>query len=247
MPAKRKFKLRKLKLPKFKVKNWKLLLLGLFFTCVFAALGMWQLARAHQKERLLTSFSSRIQKSPYIGKDLNRFNDWRFYRAVLTGKFDNEHTFLLDNKTFQGKIGYDVYTPFYAKGLRKPILVNRGFIPLGTSRNELPNIKSIEGKTTIIGMINVPPLYLSMGKLYDTPTVTWPLRVQFINLPQIGKVLNKKLFPYVLIIDPKDPRAYATEWKVVPFTPDRHFGYAVQWFALAATLLILSLALNRVK
>lgn len=232
---------------KFKIKNWKLTLLGLAFVGLFTGLGCWQLSRAHDKQNLINSYSSRIHDSPYTGEDLNSLKDWRFYRVQLTGYFDNQHAILLDNKTYRGKVGYDIYVPFHARGLSQAILVNRGFLPLGASRRELPMISPIKGPTTIIGMINLPPLYVSLGHMSEHLTPSWPLRVQFINLPQLATLLNDKLFPYVVNLDPKDPRAYASEWKITTLSPDKHLGYAVQWFALAGTLLILSLALNRVK
>lgn len=232
---------------RFKIHNWKLALLACVFIGLFTWLGCWQLSRASQKQDLLQSFANRTTQEPVSAKNLNDVNDWRFYRAQLSGTFDNKHTFLLDNKTYKGKVGYEVYTPFHAHGMRSSILVNRGFIPVGVGRQVLPNIQPIEGDVTLIGMINLPPTYMALGKLIDPIKITWPLRVEFINLPDLANILKDKLFPYTLSMDPSDPRAYAITWQVVSMAPERHLGYAVQWFALALTLLILFVALNRVK
>jgi surfeit locus 1 family protein len=172
--------------------------------------------------------------------------DLRFHSVKLSGTFDAEHSFLLDNKTFHGQIGYDVYTPFKAEGLDEVILVNRGFIPMQGSRATLPKLQAPTEPVTIIGMLNIPPTYVSLGKMSDTPKNHWPMRVEYIHLNKMSALLQRPLFPYILIIASNNPAAYASEWKAIrTTTPERHRGYALQWFALALTLLILFIALNR--
>lgn len=229
----------------FKIKNWKLALLSLVFFCLFISLGCWQLSRAEQKKILLDSFAERTRKQPLSTLELIQTKDPRFYRARLEGRFDNEHTLLLDNKTFRGQIGYEVYTPFNAIGLNLPILVDRGFIPIGQTRKQLPAIASIQGSVTLSGMLNLPPTYVSWGKIHESTQINWPLRVQFINLPELSSLLGHPLYSQILNITPNDPAAYSVEWKVVIMGPEKHRAYAVQWFALALTLLILFVALNR--
>ncbi len=228
----------------FKIKNWKLTLLGLVFVVLFASLGNWQLLRAHQKEILLKSFAERRTQMPLTAQVLDSSSDLRFYRAELQGSFDNAHTLLLDNKTYQGHVGYEVYTPFLAKGLKTPILVDRGFVLLGSSRKILPVIEPIYGEVTILGMLNSPPKYVALGQMQESPQITWPLRVEFIHLSELSQLLGYALSPYTLSLT-QDKTVYAMDWQIVTISPERHRGYAVQWFALALTLLILCIALNR--
>lgn len=229
----------------FKIKNWKLVLLALVLIVIFARLGMWQLSRAHEKKVLLKSFAVRTSQAPLL--TLSQTEDLRFYRAQLRGTFDNDHTLLLDNKINEGKIGYEVYTPFKAGSLDKPVLIDRGFVPLGQSRKTLPSIKKIHGTVTISGMLNVPPAYFSFGKINDSALPVWPLRIEYLNLSELAKFLGHDLCPYVLSINPDDAAAYKIKWQAVTMGPEKHLAYAVQWFALALTLLVLSLALNRRK
>jgi surfeit locus 1 family protein len=239
MPTKKSKKLT------FRIRNWKLALLAVIFIGIFTTLGVWQLSRASQKQLLLKSFAQRISHHPFTAQNLSSLNDWRFYRVELTGYFDNEHTFLLDNTIYQGKIGYEVYTPFHAQNMRTILLVDRGFVPLGTTRSILPPIRDITETVTFIGMLNLPPLYMALGKMNETSQTTWPLRIEFIHLPEMSNLLNADIFPYVVNMDPHDTRAYPIEWRIVTMHPERHQGYAVQWFALALTLLVLFIALNR--
>lgn len=226
-------------------KNWKLAVLALFFICLFTSLGFWQLSRAGQKRILLQSFAARGQQTPLTAAALNQTADWRFYRASLQGSYDNQHTLLLDNKIFNGQIGYEVYTPFKARGLAQPVLIDRGFIPLGKSRKELPVVQNFDGEIQVSGLLNLPPRYVAFGPINDGSISHWPMRVEFINLPELSKILGYSLAPYVINITPKEPSAYAVEWQIVTMGPEKHMGYAIQWFAFALTLLILFVALNR--
>lgn len=226
------------------IKNWKLTLLALVFIGIFCGLGTWQLHRATEKKLLLAAFQERSQQAPLSATQLNQTHDWRLYRATLVGTFDNQHSVLLDNKTFHGQVGYEVYTPFYAEELNTPILIDRGFIPQGASRAQLPGINLIVGKIKVTGLLNTPPIYYSMGKMTETETTTWPVRVQYLQLTELSRLLPYPLYHYVLTLAPEHPASYQIEWKIVPMDPARHTGYAVQWFALALTLLIISVALN---
>jgi len=232
-----------------KIRNWKLAILALIVFCLFISLGFWQLSRAKQKRVLLHSYAARSQHTPLVAKELNQTNDLRFYQTKLVGVFDNTHTYLLDNKIFDEKIGYEVYTTFYAAGLFAPILVDRGFVPLGESRAKLPTIKPINQLVSITGMLNLPQTYVAYGTMVESQPVTWPLRVEYINLQEISALENKRLsrgyFPYILSLKPNDPNAYPIAWQITVMGPERHVGYALQWFAFALTLLILFVALNR--
>lgn len=231
---------------KMTIKNWKLALLSLVFIAIFTSLGFWQLSRARQKTAILNDYQQRAQIGPLSTKDLERVDDWRFYQIKMVGKFDDAHTILLDNKTFNGKVGYEVYTPFTAKGMDLPVLVDRGFIPMGVSRDELPAIpKAAKGTITIQGMLNVPPAYVSLGEMKDSSKSQWPARVEYINLPQISKLIDKQLYPYIVNLNPESPSALQVKWQILNVDPNKHKGYAVQWFALALTLLIISVVLNR--
>jgi len=45
-----------------------------------------------------------------------------------------------------------------------------------------------------------------------------------------------------VLLDPAAPDGYRRNWRPSDFGPERHIGYAFQWFALAVTLVILYLA-----
>jgi surfeit locus 1 family protein len=228
----------------FKLKNWKLAILAMIFIAIFTSLGAWQLSRANSKKKLLNSFAARMDQPALLSTELAKNNDFRFYKVELTGQFDTRHIFLLDNKIFQGKIGYEIYVPFKAQEMAAPILVDLGFIGMGQDRNKLPVIKMNSTKIHINGLLNLPPKYFAFGPMHDYQPITWPLRVEFINLQELAKLTGYPLFSYVMMVDPKHPQAFPIEWQITPMKPEKHLAYAIQWFALALTLLILFLVLN---
>ncbi|EKE01733.1 MAG: hypothetical protein ACD_21C00066G0002 [uncultured bacterium] len=203
-----------------------------------ASLGLWQLSRAQQKQHLLETFTARTQAIPFTLSTIpSTADEARFFRLQLTGRFDNQHVILLDNKTYGGKIGYEVYTPFISKEIA--ILVDRGFVEIGPSRQVLPRIRALPNLTTLTGLIDAPPKSVAFGPMRDTPKSLFPARLEFINLTALAKELGYPLAPFIVKMDRKDPRAYPLTWQSNTLSPERHLGYAAQWFALAITLLIL--------
>ena|SRR3990167_610418 len=225
-------------------KKYPLIILAFIFIIFFTSLGFWQLSRAEQKERLLNSYADRIKQTKLTVSALNPNQDLRFYQVILKGRFDNQRTLLLDNKIFHGQIGYEVYTPFKVIGLTSLILVDRGFIPLGKNRAELPIIPSISGIVTITGMLNQAPKYIEWSQMSDAKSASLE-RVQYINLKKLAALFNHPLFPYVVTLTPHHEAAFAIEWQILTMGPERHRGYALQWFALALTLLVICAALNK--
>lgn len=226
----------------FKIKNWKLAA-GLFVLfCFLNSLGFWQLVRARQKEVLFHSLAQRTTHPPLLARELTNAIEQRFYRATMQGRFDEVHTILLDNKIWNGQVGYEVYTPFKIQGRTEAILVDRGFVPLGASRDHLPVIQSVHALRQVSGLLNIPPAYFILGKAKD-PRVQWPLRLQYIDPQEVAALLGYPLLPLVLQVEPQSAGSYPIAWNITVMGPEKHRGYALQWFALALTLLILSITL----
>src|SRR5213596_1015033 len=93
--------------------------LALCGTAAFAALGTWQLDRAHQKERALAAFAAASSAAPrelsaVLGEDTALSGLPRRVRA--RGHYDDATTVLLDNQVLDGKPGLDVLTLFVPEG-----------------------------------------------------------------------------------------------------------------------------------
>lgn len=227
------------------MRHWKLNFIALIFICLFVFLGHWQQKRAQEKAKLLNVYHERMRLPALEATNFSISDESRFRLLTLTGQFDHRHTILLDNKIFHGKIGYEVYTPFISPELNAPILVDRGFIAIQGDRNHLPVMSPLTGESQVTGLLNLPPRYLALGNLYESKEIKWPLRVQYINLSALSPYTGPLYSPYVLLLSPTHPAAFENEWQITVSGPEKHQAYAIQWFAFAITLLIISIALNR--
>lgn len=213
----------------------------LFTLLVFAALvklGMWQSNRAVEKEVRLSNIAkvskasamslSDIQKLP-----INKVND---LPIKLTGEFEQEVVFLLDNQVEKGKLGYRVYQIFNVD--EYALLINLGWVLGSVSRSELPKVKAIQGAFEFNGNVRVieKGILLMEQEFND---VVWPLRVQQIELDKFSAITNKPLLPFVVYVNKDDPLGYTKNWQPIVMPPEKHRAYAFQWFSLALAWLIL--------
>jgi surfeit locus 1 family protein len=70
--------------------------------------------------------------------------------------YDDAHTILLDNRVFNGTAGYHVLTPLKIEGGQMAILVNRGWVAVGRTREEIPLPPAPAGKIRLEGMAADP-------------------------------------------------------------------------------------------
>ncbi|HEY5647678.1 MAG TPA: SURF1 family protein, partial [Pseudomonadales bacterium] len=120
--------------------------------------------------------------------------------------------------------------------------VNRGWVPVGPDRRRLPDTTVSERDISEQGVIVAPPAAgLDLGPSgYDDGG--WPRVVQRVDLARIQAQLGSPLLPFVLRQAPESEHGYVRAWETRSgLSPERHVGYAVQWFSLAAALLGLSL------
>jgi len=211
---------------------------------LLVSLGFWQLDRAEQKRALLSSYRAApggtvIELEP----DVRSYADFDYQLASATGRYDPARQFLLDNRTHRGQAGYHVLTPFLLRESGVAVLVNRGWVALGGSRNELPDPMADSQWRTISGRIKVPASdTFTLGE--EQPRTGWPYRIQRLDTETLARELGYPLLPVVLLLDPDQEQGFVRDWTPLHFGPERNVGYAVQWFGLAAALLVIYLVVN---
>ena len=195
---------------------------------LFAALGVWQLGRADEKRAMARSFTA---GGPALDWPLLPADAPRFQRVRLRGYYDADHQFLLDNMSHASVAGVQVLTPLVLDN-GTAVLVNRGWLPFGATRQDLPEVGVDRAKRTVVGRVDNLP---RPGIWLKGPEATgWPRLVQYPGMAEISAALGRDLAPRQVLLDPGVPDGYVREWVVPGTTPDRHLGYAVQWFAFAA-------------
>ena len=222
--------------------------LNLFPTLVFLvlftlliSLGLWQLDRAEEKRQLLKLNDKRSSTQILLltGETPDNPNKLRYREVQLSGTYDEEHQFLIDNQIVNGQPGYFVMTPLVLSKSGKAVLVNRGWVPLKMNRSELPEISLPQNNIAvkISGRINIFP---SVGIQLDgaeIPTPGWPSVVQVVDHEILSEKLGYPLFGFQVELDPDENNGFVRQWHEARIlTPERHQAYAFQWFALAFTL-----------
>ncbi|ARU57281.1 cytochrome oxidase assembly protein Surf1 [Oleiphilus messinensis] len=219
---------------------------AIFFTPVLIKLGYWQLDRAAEKERLIAQIESRTAMEPQDlppPDTLSPPDQWQAHPVYLSGRFEPMRYLLLDNQIRDGKAGYDILHLFtLTNGLK--VLVNRGWVAAPTYRKDLPEIFTPQNSVEVYGSLHqyhAPPLQFAATEAKDTGR-RWPKRVQEINLAQLEQDMEIRLYPLIVRLkDNQQPGALQTGWHVNHVSPAKHRGYAFQWFALAVTLITLTL------
>lgn len=210
---------------------------------ILLSLGFWQLDRAEQKRLLLEKQNSRRNDRPIQLRENNySFEDLRFRRVIVRGVYDREHQLLIDNQIVKGKAGFFVLTPLHIQNSQHVVLVNRGWVPLGRDRMNLPDIKIVQKEVTVTGVMdNFPQVGIKL-KGAEVPTEGWPAIVQIVEVSTLSKRLGYSLLPLQILLDQDSGQGYYRHWQFsTRMSPEKHQAYALQWFALAATLTILYL------
>ncbi len=211
------------------------------------ALGLWQLHRADEKKALLEQRSQRSHDQRLqLTADSHDDGDALRYREVrVAGTYDSRHQFLIDNQIMHGKVGYFVMTPLILQGGTRAVLVNRGWVALNRERANLPDIAFDGHETTVTGRINHFPGVGYKLPGAEIPTEGWPAVVQVVDREVLEKRLGYPLFGFQIELDKDRENGYLRDWRTtIIMTPERHFAYALQWFGLAITLVILFISFS---
>jgi cytochrome oxidase assembly protein ShyY1 len=223
-------------------------LLALLVAAGLCTLGAWQLGRMHQKQAMLDAVQQVLERRTprplAIAADAARQRDYDW--ATGTGRFADAPAVLLDNQQRDDRPGVRAYRVFQpsAPGAA-PLLVELGWLPLPGDR-KLPDVPRPAGELRLAGLLAPPP---SHGILAAVAAPQPGGQVLATGLDAAGlrdQLRQPELAPRVLKLDPAAPLGYARDLDVLPNTlpPERHLGYAVQWFALAAAVLVIALLLT---
>lgn len=211
----------------------------------FCQLGRWQLQRMHEKQALLDQQRPARARSLSLAEAQAAPPQLRWVED--RGRF-LPGTVLLDNQTRAGRAGIKVYQPFRSNGGAQ-VLVDLGWLPMPADR-QLPEITPLPGPARIAGLLAPPPATgIALGPALTPaaqPGVWLANRIPPDEVAAALKLPARSLRTPVLRLDPALPGGYARDLDLLPNTlpPSRHLGYAVQWFALALTVLIVALVLE---
>ena len=209
---------------------------------VFMELGKWQLSRADEKNaqhEQLEQYAA--EPAITLPEVLIKLEDFQYRNIEVRGEYLSEHTIYLDNKTYKGRAGYHVITPLKIANSSLSVAINRGWIATGYDRTILPLIPEISEPVKVTGVVVSPEsraLQLSdkvlpVGKVWGN-----------FDLQRYQVVTDLELQPIMVLQKDKVEDGLIRVWDKPDSGASKNIGYAIQWFSLAATALIIFLVLN---
>ena len=224
--------------------EWRTTLLTALLLPLLVLLGFWQLQRSEEKALLASAFAERQAESPaLLSQDMatKPGQELAYLPVRAVGRYLDGRDILLDNRIQGGQFGYEVVSPLLLDQ-DTVVLVNRGWLAGDAARLSLPEVPVVGGRIELQGHLYIPPgrPYLLAEQVLGE---SWPKVVQALEMEKVKSAVEAAttgtLFPHLLRLDPGQPGALVVDWQVVNVQPEKHTGYAVQWFVMAFALLVL--------
>ena len=224
--------------------NWKVSLFALCCLLLFIKLGFWQLEREEEKRTLIAGQEEKSRQLPLPAASLPSDASAGGLPTLLHGSFDERAVYLLDNRVLDGRVGFEVLQLFNEDD-GSHLLVNRGFLPMGRTRQDLPDIPSVTVPAGgIRGVVHVPSGEAFQLETVEVSKADFPVIVQQADVAAISGVLGMTLYPYVVRLAEGEPGALPRYWPDTVMQPAQHRGYAIQWFTMALAVALAWLAFS---
>jgi surfeit locus 1 family protein len=166
------------------------------------------------------------------------------YRRVhLQGDLIYEDEILLKNRAREGQPGYHLVTPLKIEGSEWAVLVDRGWIPIGSGKTDslaryaATNPVSIEG---IIQLSQPEPMWSFMANRVpgadEQPLLEWLA----FNVEGIQQQITYPLLP--IVVEQSEPMDGIPGMPIpepdIDLSNGPHLSYTIQWFSFGAIALI---------
>lgn len=198
------------------------------------SLGFWQLSRAHEKEVMLAALADSTHAHPLtLAQALADPITQQFHGVALEGQFIAGTDALLMHQMQAQDVGYHVMTLFQPAQGGLPVWVDRGFLSV-RHKNEIPPAPT--QPLLIRGIIDLPePDRFILGENILSPNQR-PIEMQRMDVDELARVTGQAALPLVILDETDLQDGLIRSWEIVVMPPSKHYGYAVQWFALAICL-----------
>ena len=216
-------------------------LAALFFFVLTLWLGNWQSERAESKRAVQAQYDAALNDDAiHVGKTLLNAEELLYRKLEAQGTFDVRNTIFLDNKVHEGVAGYHVLTPLRIEGSPISLLVNRGWVASGPSRQQLPHVSAPAGLVKVEGIaIDPHSRYLELSNAEPRGRV-W----QNLDFERYAAESSLTLQPILLLQTSPLRDGLQRNWPRPDTGVSMHLGYAFQWYSLATTLVVLWVVMN---
>ena len=199
----------------------------IFFILVFIALGTWQIIRLNWKNNLILEIENSLKKPPV---ELTKSNKQNYLRIKTSGIIDFEKQIYLYNLNNLGTPGFEVLSPILIDG--ENYLLNRGWIPF--EKKDTPEINMFDSNN-IVGTLKIQGRNNIFKPDNDIKENYW----FSLNRKDISNFTGKKFSKYIIYLD--GDYQFPRPKKITANISNNHKKYAMTWFSLAISILLLYL------
>jgi surfeit locus 1 family protein len=199
---------------------------------LFLCAAYWQYTRMDDKLRQRAALDTATAAAPIaLPHGVDDWSTLRFRRVRLAGHYDAAHQILIDNRIDDGHVGYHVVTPFVLDDGRA-VLVDRGFVPRGATRSDVPVVPVAKGDVEVRGRIELPRRYFELGHPVPVGNV-W----QNLDPAKFAAATGLDVPPIVIEQDgDASGDGLVRNWPPPDFGVDTNRSYMLQWIAFAAVV-----------
>ena len=203
----------------------------IFFILVFISLGSWQIIRLNWKNNLILEIETSLKKPPV---QLSETNVANFLKIKTSGSIDFDKQIYLYNLNENGTPGFEVINPIIIDS--KNYLINRGWIPF--EKKDLEEIYEFD-ENNIIGILKFQGRKNIFKPDNDIKENYW----FSLDREDILEFTGKKFSNYIIYLDGN--YQFPKPKKITANISNNHKKYAITWFSLAISILLLYLYFRR--
>jgi surfeit locus 1 family protein len=222
--------------------NIRLLSFGALFMPLLLGLCFWQWDRGTEKADLLAELEARMAAPAVNITDLDAVavaSLPSYSQIILRGTADNARVMLLDNKTFAGRVGYQVVQ--LVQTPKANVLINRGWIAGPATRAQKPAIAPLRPNQRFTGRLTPVNAHPMLNSKSDD--ALYPKRYNQLLLADASQQLGVDI-AHMVELSPESYGALSVNWASINVSPAKHYGYAVQWLCMSVALLVLLIFAN---
>ena len=231
---------------RLKVKGIALLpsIVALVVVALTVSLGNWQTRRAEEKRLLQVERDQAALQPPVVidARALSAPAALVGRRAIADGRFLEEHSVFIDNRSYRGRAGFHVLTPFRLEGSSAVVLVLRGWVPSDpAARSRLPTLVESQSALRIEALVQRDldqVLELTKAPAPGPGERLW----QNASVDSMSRWSGLTLPPVVLRQTAEVGSQTATlvrDWPSPGAGVDKHRAYAFQWYSMAVLVICL--------
>jgi surfeit locus 1 family protein len=203
-------------------------------------LGNWQTRRGDMKEALQARLDARAKAAPLVlgaTSMVPTLDEAEFRRVRVHGHYLAQWPVYLDNRPHDGQPGFVVLMPLELADTSRVVWVARGWAPRDMrDRAKLPVYPTPSGDVTVEGIaVARMGSFLQIGQ--PQPVRSGGI-AQNVTLAQLEQAQGSHTLPFFIQQHGAAGDTLVRDWPAPSLGVEKHRGYALQWYGLAATAIV---------